>query len=156
MLKQYYADLTKPIVEHSGEIYQYVGDEIVVSWTVEKGLVTNAFLRCFFAMKKVLANKARWYHDHFGIAPQFKAGFHYGTVTTGEIGVAKKDIIFTGDVLNTTARIQGLCNQYGVDLLISSDLKKHLTPYFSEKVKPLGKIELKGKDERVELFTMRI
>jgi adenylate cyclase len=43
-------------------------------------------------------------------------------VTTGEIGVLKKEIIFTGDVLNTAARIQGLCNQFNVDILISGDL----------------------------------
>ena len=48
--------------------------------------------------------------NNFGLLPEFKAGFHLGKVTTGEIGVIKKEIIFTGDVLNTTARIQGLCN----------------------------------------------
>ena len=40
----------------------------------------------------------------------FIAALHCGNVTTGEIGVIKKDIIFTGDVLNTTPRIQGLRN----------------------------------------------
>ena len=144
----------KPIIDHGGEIYQYVGDEIVVSWTMKKGQPESAFLNCFFAMKKVLANKSVWYHEHFGVVPEFKAGFHYGIVTTGEIGVAKKDIIFTGDVLNTTARIQGLCNQYGVDLLLSSDLKEKLAPPYNERAQPLGKKQLKGKDERVELFTI--
>ncbi len=52
--------------------------------------------------------------------PEFKAGFHIGKVITAEIGVIKKDIIFTGDVLNTTARIQGLSNTYEVDMITSA------------------------------------
>ena len=37
MLQEYYSDLSDSIVKYSGEIYQYVGDEIVVSWTLKKG-----------------------------------------------------------------------------------------------------------------------
>jgi len=75
-------------------------------------------------------------------------------LTTGEIGVIKKDIIFTGDVLNTTARIQGLCNLYDVDILISSDLLKKLDLHSQFEIKTLGENELRGRDEKLELFTI--
>ena len=75
-------------------------------------------------------------------------------MTTGEIGVIKKEIIFTGDVLNTTARIQGLCNAYKAEILISDDLMKELNLDSSFQIKTLGKNELRGKDERIELFTI--
>jgi adenylate cyclase len=77
-----------------------------------------------------------------------------GKVTTGEIGVIKKNIMFTGDVLNTTARIQGLCNAYKVDILISDDLQKRLAADAQRQIKPLGKNELRGRDEKIELFTI--
>ncbi|MDB5232198.1 MAG: adenylate cyclase, partial [Chitinophagaceae bacterium] len=35
MLREYYFDLSDPIVKYSGEIYQYVGDEIIVSWKLK-------------------------------------------------------------------------------------------------------------------------
>src|SRR5690606_6955189 len=111
-------------------------------------------IRCFFAMKQSLINKTTGYEDKFGVAPSFKAGIHYGTVTTGEIGVLKKEIIFTGDVLNTTARIEGLCNQYNTDILISGYLKEKLdfsTDYIASSV---GYNVLRGKDQTVELFTI--
>ena len=38
MLQEYYSDLSSPITKFSGEIYQYVGDEIVVSWKPKNGL----------------------------------------------------------------------------------------------------------------------
>jgi adenylate cyclase len=86
--------------------------------------------------------------------PEFKAGFHLGKVTTGEIGDIKKDIIFTGDVLNTTARIQGLCNTYKVDLIISVDLIKRLDQHSQYQIKTLGENELRGRDQKIELFTI--
>ncbi|MEO6220823.1 MAG: adenylate/guanylate cyclase domain-containing protein, partial [Ginsengibacter sp.] len=111
-------------------------------------------VQCFFAMKAALQKQPRKYNEKFGLLPQFKGGLHLGKVTTGEIGVIKKDIIFTGDVLNTTARIQGLCNTYKVDILISDDLKKKLTPDSQFQIKTLGENELRGIDEKIELFTI--
>lgn len=153
MLKEYYADLSDPIIDYAGEIYQYVGDEIVVSWTLPSGLHRNNCLRCFFAMKRALQQQSKKYYDRFGVLPQFKAGFHSGKVTTGEIGILKKEIIFTGDVLNTTARIQSLCNMHHVDLLISDHLIQQLS-LLAHEIKPLGESELRGRDERIKLFTV--
>ena len=105
-------------------------------------------------MKEDLGKRADWYQEKFGAQPDFKAGFHYGKVTTGEIGALKKEIIFTGDVLNATARIQGLCNEYNVDLLISEDLIKSLHFNSDYQTKSVGKNELRGKTETIELFTI--
>jgi adenylate cyclase len=154
MLKAYFADLTDPIITYSGEIYQYVGDEIVVSWKLKNGLHNNNCIRCFFAMKKEIEKQAKKYIETFGLVPEFKAGFHIGKVTAGEIGIIKKDIIFTGDVLNTTARIQGLCNTYNVDILISGHLRERLHFGQQFELKALGESELRGRDEKITLFTV--
>lgn len=154
MLREYYSDLSDPIIKHSGEIYQYVGDEIIVSWKLTNGLQDNNCVQCFFAIKAGIKNQVKKYDEKFGLLPTFKAGFHLGKVTTGEIGVIKKEIIFTGDVLNTTARIQGLCNTYKVDILISDHLIKKLDLPSQFKIKPLGENELRGKDEKIGLFTI--
>ena len=154
MLKEYYSDLSEAIIQYSGEVYQYVGDEIIVSWKYETGIADNNCIKCFFAMKKDLAKRADWYYKKFGVRPTFKAGFHFGEVTTGEIGVLKKEIIFTGDVLNATARIQALCNNYEVDLLLSEDLVKSLDLGSEFQVRSLGENELRGKKETIELYTI--
>ena len=93
LLREYYCDLSDAIIQYSGEIYQYVGDEIVVSWKFKDGIENNNCIKCFFAMKEDLRKRADWYHKNFGIFPTFKAGFHFGKVTTGEIGALKKEII---------------------------------------------------------------
>ncbi|MFX0557769.1 adenylate/guanylate cyclase domain-containing protein [Maribacter sp. CXY002] len=155
LLREYYSDFSDAIIRHSGEVYQYIGDEVVISWKYEDGIRANNCINCFFAMKEDLGIRAEWYTATFGLAPDFKAGLHVGHVTTGEIGALKKEIIFTGDVLNTTARIQGLCNKYNVDNLVSEDLITALQLDNEFRITSLGKNELKGKEDNLELFTVQ-
>lgn len=155
LLRAYYDCFTDAIIEHEGEIYQYVGDEIILSWKFQKDHRDSRCIDCFFDMKEKLKRKAPWFNEQFGCIPNFKAGIHFGKVTTGEIGTIKKDILFTGDVLNATARIQGLCNSYDVDLIISGDLTKELDFNSNYNFKFLGKAELRGKEEKKELCTVR-
>jgi adenylate cyclase len=154
LLNDFYRDLTNPILYKSGEIYQYVGDEIVISWPMELGLRNANCLRCFYGMKGTLETLSAEYKKNYGSVPVIKAGLHCGPVTTGEIGVIKKDIVFSGDVMNTTSRIQAKCNQFGVDILLSKTLldKLKLPPDEFHR-KRVGMIELRGKKKKVELYS---
>lgn len=154
LLNRYYADMTEAITASSGEICQYVGDEVVITWTLSDGLRDNDCLECFFRIKQRLESQAQQYQRSFGRVPGFKAGLHFGHVTTGEIGTVRKDIVFSGDVMNTTARIQSLCNENGVDLLISAALLDKLSLNGDYLVREIGVRELKGKDEKVKLYTV--
>jgi adenylate cyclase len=154
MLKEYFADMSKPIIRYSGEIYQYVGDEIVISWPLQKGIHRNNCINCFFAIRASLARKKEKYCFAYEVFPEFKAGLHCGKVTAGEIGTIKKEIVFTGDVLNTAARIQGLCNKYEADILLSGQLIEKLDLQKDFSITALGESELRGKDEKIELFTI--
>ena len=154
LLTKYYQDISKIIVRTSGEVYQYVGDEIIVSWSPKKGARNNNCLRCFFQTKEEFKRLSEKYIEDFNLVPDFKAGIHYGKVTTGEIGTIKKEIVFTGDVLNTTSRIQNLCKQYGVDLLVSKDLIEMLDMTNEFEVNPIGEQELRGKNGKVQLFSI--
>ena len=154
MLREYFSDLSDPIVKHKGEIYQYVGDEIVVSWKLSDLRDNSDCLKCFFDMKESLLSHSDKYVSSFGILPTFKAGFHVGEVSSGEIGVIKKEMVYTGDVLNTTARIESLCNSSEVDILISHKLKSLLSFHSEFEFETIGKKELRGKSKAMELFTV--
>ena len=153
-LKTYYKDLSDSIIEYEGEIYQYVGDEIIVSWPLEKGIANFNCIRCFLTMKADLQSRSDLYLKTFGLEPSFKAGLHCGDVTSGEIGALKKEIIYTGDTLNATSRIQSLCNAYKVDILLSEELIQVLPSSSDFQFTSLGQTVLKGKKENVVLFTI--
>ncbi len=154
LLNKYYADITDAIVQTQGEVYQYAGDEIIVSWDFKKGIASNNCIQCFFTIKDIFQRLTNNYVAEFGLVPGFKAGFHYGTVTTGEIGVLKKEIFFTGDVLNTTARIQATCNEVGTDILVSGQLIENLMLNDDFQLIDIGERELKGKREKIQLFSI--
>lgn len=154
-LKNVFSDVTPSILFCKGEIYQYVGDEIIISWKTDKGLENTNCINCFFDIKKELLDKSEFYRNQYGILPKFKAGLHYGHVMTGEIGVVKRDITFLGDVLNTAARIQDQCNEMGVDILFSEKLLDKLKlPAHIFSPKKMGDILLRGKQEKIVLFTV--
>src|SRR6056297_2721965 len=69
LLRAYYDALADAIVEHGGEVYQYIGDEIVVSWPDAVGLRDGHCLRCVLRMKRDLRQKAEWFEERFGLAP---------------------------------------------------------------------------------------
>lgn len=69
-----------------------------------------------------------------------------------EIGHIKKGIVYSGDVLNTTARMESLCNKFDADVLISSSLFHLLDNKHEILYEDLGPMTLKGKDEKLELI----
>lgn len=154
-LKDFYSDVTSSILYSFGEIYQYVGDEVVVSWKMDRGLQNANCLRCFFDIQDTIRQKGQVYKERYNLIPEFKAGYHYGNVVAGEIGVLKRDITFSGDVLNTASRIQNKCNELGVNILLSKFLLDRITvPPNIFQPKRMGSMELRGKQRRVILYTI--
>lgn len=154
LLKDYYFDFTEAIIKNEGEVYQYAGDEIVISWKFKKGIKENYCIKCFFDMKQDIEKRRYLYLKRYDVFPEFKAGIHFGEVTVGEIGVLKKEILFTGDVLNTAARIQGLCNTYNAEFIASKPLVESMELSEAYNLKTLKKETLKGKTKPIDLVTI--
>jgi adenylate cyclase len=154
LLKDFFADITNPILDNKGEIYQYVGDEVIVVWNNSDGLKKNHCLQCFFDIKDQLKTKESYYRVKYSLLPGFKAGFHCGRVVAGEVGIVKRDITYSGDVLNTTARIQHLCGELNAELIASEELISKLSPS-GFVFQSLGAIRLRGKGKQLALFTIR-
>ena len=156
MIKDCVQDINTLLNKFKAEVYQYVGDEIVLTWKTDTALENLNFIKIFYAFDNLLNARSKHYMKKYNLIPEFKAGVNSGRVTATEIGVINRNLAFHGDVLNTTARIQGLCNSYHQRLLISGFLKDqigdiHSMPYNLES---LGNQQLKGKLENVEIFAI--
>lgn len=147
--------LNKIINKYDAEVYQYVGDEAVLSWTPKRGIRHLNCIRLFFDFERKLKRHSKYYHKNYGIQPEFKAGLHSGKIVIAEVGTVKKELAYHGDVINTTSRIQEQCNEFGESLLISEEflLKLNLGNKFV--AKPLGDELLEGKTEELKLFAIR-
>ena len=106
LLRRCVDDLTEPLLATDGEIYQYAGDEVVVTWTMAVGVRDANCVRCFFAIQTAIERDAHRYTRDFGVVPRFRGGLHGGTVTAGELGDLRQQIVFVGDILNIASRLE--------------------------------------------------
>jgi len=153
-LNDFFHDMTDPILERKGKIYQYVGDEIVLTWHLREGLKDLNCINCFFDIQNKIYVLKDIYLKKYGVYPEFKAGLHYGMVITGEMGDIKKDIVYHGDTVNTSARIQAECNRYNKKVLASKDLVDKLDLDGNYNSESMGNIRLRGKEKELELFAI--
>lgn len=150
-LNDFFCDLAKPTIDLGGDIYKYVGDEAIITWDREAG--SSGALEAFFAIGEAIAAREDYYRARYGDLPRFRAGLHFGKVVVGEMGDYKQEIALLGDVMNTTARIQGECRVLGVDLLVSADAARALASG-DRALEPRGAVSLRGKGGAIELFSV--
>lgn len=141
------------VIENKAEIYQYAGDEAILTWPLQEGLESQNCIKAFYSFKSLLQKKGPRYERKYGCQPFFKAGLHAGIVTVTEVGKYKKEIAYHGDVINTAARIQGKCNAFERELLISQELKTQLNSN-NYSYAHMGSIPLKGKQQTVAICSV--
>jgi adenylate cyclase len=154
LLNRFVLDLTAPIVAARGEIYSYVGDELIATWKLEEERAPAGCITACFAAIDRLAEYAPDYVQEFGAAINVRAGLHCGPVVTGEMGSVKKEIVFLGDTVNTTARIQDLCRQTGDRVLASAELIDRLELPPGVAKRSLGDLRLRGKGADLSLYAL--
>ena len=151
----FFHDIAEPVLETRGQIYQYVGDEAVVTWTIARGLHQGNCLRCIFLISERIHEQRSRYLGRYGRVPEFKAGLHGGPVVTAEIGDIKKDIVHSGDTVNTAARVEAQCRPLDRRVLVSEALLRQCRVPDELAVEDMGEHELRGKSEALRLYAVR-
>jgi adenylate cyclase len=142
------------IFPYKAQVYQYVGDEVVLTWSMKEGLENGNCLRAFFAFINQFRIRSEYYMREYGFVPEFKAGINGGKITVAEVGEIKRDIAYHGDVLNTASRVQGKCNELGEKILITGNVMKDLEGKTPFKKKEVGRINLRGKSSDLLVYTV--
>jgi len=139
---------------HKGDVYQYVGDEVVVTWTLAQGCAEARPIACYHAMVQALAAESGAFRREFGAVPALRAALHAGTVITGEIGGSRRAIVFHGDVMNTTSRIENATRELQQSFLISEDALQRLQGKEAYRLADLGPQQLRGRAAPIRLYAV--
>lgn len=150
----FFGDVAGPVLDTGGHIVQYVGDEVMLTWRMKRALRDAAPIRFFFLVEQAVSGRAAWYRARYGIVPQFRAGLHGGEVVTAQVGSLRRDIVHSGDVVNTAARIEGECRLLERRLLVSASLLDQMALPPGLQAEELGAIPLRGKEDAVRLFSI--
>ena len=154
-LIDYFHDMTGAILMSKAEIYQYIGDEIILTWSFDQGVKYSRCINCFFDIKNSIELNKEKYLKKYGVFPQFKAALHSGNVSVTWIGSIKKEIVYHGDVLNTTARIQDECNKYNQCFLLSEYMLDNIKIPEFLRSEFVGELLLKGKQKKVKIYGLK-
>ena len=143
-----------PIDNHGGDVYQYVGDEVVITWTLAEGRTGARPIACYFAVKRALDLAAKDFETEFGAIPQLRAALHAGPVITGEVGGSRRAIVFHGDVMNTSSRLENATRDLGRPFLVSEDAMNRLDGKEAYNSIDLGPQQLRGRAVPVRVYAV--
>lgn len=155
-LKDFFNKLDEAILETKGNLFQYVGDEIVMIWSFKHGFKNNNCIKFYFMVKSLIDNSQNEFLEKYGIIPEYKAGIHCGTVSITEIGSIRKSIAYHGDPINTAARVCAKCKELDEKLLVSENVYNGIINQMDYLFEDLGKFALKGKKNKLGLYSVKL
>jgi adenylate cyclase len=143
--------LTRSVVDYRGEVLNYVGDEVIVTWPERDGAIDCRPLRCFVAMRDELATASGQLQRQFGTVPRIRGSLHFGPVIIGEIGDVKRAIVFNGDVMNTAARLEELSRKVDGGFLASRAAMERFSTAPPFAVRDLGRLDIRGRADGIDV-----
>jgi len=158
-LNDFFCDIARPIINHGGEIYKYVGDEAIITWPEKSAGLPHDPLLVFFTINEIIQKRQNYYTSRYGLIPQFRAGLHFGSIVAGEMGLTRQEIAYSGDVMNTAARIQSECRLRNEIFLVSDDALSRLREKAdfpsSIIIVSHGTVSLRGKSSELAISAVR-
>ncbi len=152
LLRECFLDINRISLKYHAEIYQYVGDEVVLCWPINRKIDPTICLSFYFACRENFDKHKDRYMEKYGILPIFKAGIHLGWVTGVEVGNIKRELAYHGDTLNVAARIQSKCNEFNCSPLISEVLADSLDWNHTYHKECVGTVTLKGRQASMTIY----
>ena len=153
---EFFHDLAEPVLDARGQIVQYVGDEVMLTWPASGGAsrMPGDCVRCYFALRERIRTRAHEYEASYGVVPRFRGGLHAGPVVVSQLGDLKREIGFSGDAVNTASRLQELCKELGHDFLASGDVLSRITLPAGIRTQDLGNQHLRGRDRPITVMAL--
>jgi class 3 adenylate cyclase len=155
LLSEYLDSMSGIIMQHSGVVGEFIGDEIMAWWNVPWDLGANHTAMAFAAameQQQVLSKmRQKWVKKGM---PEVRArmGIVSGQVLAGNIGSRQRmKYGLVGDTVNLASRLEGLCKRYGVSVLVDSSTCAEPNVEDSFFLRPVALVTVKGRSQETEL-----
>ncbi len=149
-----FTTLAEPVRRHRGAIDDYIGDAVIITWPLARGIRDARCVCCVFdIIDHIEANADKWIGT-FGQMPRLRAALHGGEIITAEIGVDHHKIAYFGDTVNTTARLESLCRTLEKPVLISQELAERMVLPATIQAEYLGEHALRGRGQTIGVMAL--
>lgn len=143
-----YLGIMEPIVvQHNGFIDKYIGDAIMALFPKK----ADDALQCAIKMLKALHEYHTIISPHFSL--NIGIGLNSGQLMLGIVGGNQQmDTTVIADAVNLASRVENLTKYYQVPLLITDHTFKKLVNPNVYKIRVIGNVKVKGKQQAVTIY----
>lgn len=153
LINRFLDNQTQIILKHGGTIDKYMGDCIMAFWGApldDEDQVRNA-TNAVIEMKESLEELNEKLREEGLDQINTGGGINTGTCVVGNFGSSNRfDYSVLGDAVNLAARLESLCKEYDVGIIIS---EYSLVDGYDYEY--LDKVVVKGKTEPIKIYTIR-
>jgi class 3 adenylate cyclase/predicted ATPase len=145
--------LMAEIHRYEGTINQFTGDGVMALFGAPLAHEDHAQRACraALAIQKAMEGYGEKTQREHGLSFRLRIGLNSGPVVVGKIGDdLRMDYTAIGDTTNLASRMQSLASP---DTILFSQGTHHLVEAFFQ-FQPLGKLEVKGKEESQEVYQL--
>ncbi|MFN0251768.1 MAG: adenylate/guanylate cyclase domain-containing protein [Kofleriaceae bacterium] len=154
MLNELFTILTEIVFRHGGMVDKFVGDSVMAIWNAPDAQDDHA-ARAVSAAEDMLrwleAGNESW-RERFGFTVELAIGINSGEAVVGNFGSeTRMEFTAIGDTVNVAARLESIARPN--QILVTRAVREAVDdpPRFGD----LGKRQLAGRAEAVELFEVR-
>ncbi len=156
MLNEYFSALAVVISEHGGEISQFIGDMLVITYNAvspnedhAKNAVSTAL-----GIQDITNSRTFGSSEGGGATLKTRCGINTGDIVVGAVGTADR-LVFTvhGDNVNIAARLEPLNKEYGTYILAGENTVQACSKAFD--MEPVGEVTVRGRATPTKIFTVK-
>lgn len=155
MLNGYFEIMVGIIIKHGGVVDKFIGDAVMAVWGAPSGTPEDpqkAMQACIEMRQGLVGFNEKRIKEGKEVI-KFGMGLHTGSVISGTIGSSERmEYTVIGDNVNMAARIEASTKAFGADCLISAELAEVVKDQYV--VREAGRVEVKGKAEKLILYTL--
>lgn len=155
VLNKYFTAMTTEVLNHKGVLDKYIGDAIMAFWGAplpDDNQADNA-INCSLAMLRELKNLNEELRKLGDPEINIGIGLFTGPAVVGNIGSeARFDYTVIGDTVNVSSRLEGLCKDFKVSLVVGESTKEATRGNYN--FRSLGQTQVKGRLEPIRVYTI--
>ena len=162
LLRAYHSLVESAVFQNNGTLDKYLGDGAMATFGTPEAGPDDA-QNALRAAQQILqeANKLNQIREANGQEPvKVSVGLHFGTVTLGDIGSARRlEFTVIGDTVNVASRLEAASRELDCACVVSDELMQRANAGAAGKLDPSDSFEarqgvrLRGRESPIDVWT---